>query len=173
MATPFQVLADSGVPLLIIGGHAVNAHGGSGDTAEVECAIAAASEAKFAHYVSLAGWNMVYRTQFFAKYRLLSTGSPEMKVMFLDPTTFDRLLAAGFDFPFDGVPLRVPSLIHVIAMKLQGVKNEPHLEIGEFPKILALLRANSDAWKSDDLLEACNRFGPPEIYDRLLERLTS
>ena len=173
MATPFQVLADSGVPLLIIGGNAENAHGASGDTTELECAIAAASEAKLAHYVGLSGWNMVYRTQFFAKYRLHGTGNPEIKVMFLDPTTFERLLAGGFDFPFDGVPMRVPSLIHVIAMKLQNVKNEPHLEVEELPKIHALLEANSGGWKSDELLEACNRFGPPEIYDRLLERLTS
>ena len=41
MATPFQVLADSGVPLLIIGGNAENAHGASGETTELECAVAA------------------------------------------------------------------------------------------------------------------------------------
>ncbi len=171
MPTPFQILADSGVPLLIVGGHAVNALGGSGDTAELECAIAATNETKLAHYVGLTGWNMVYRTQFFAKYRLFSTGSPEIKMMFLDDTTFARMLAAGSDRAFEKVTLRVPSLIHLIAMKLQVVKNEPHLEIDELPQIVALLRANSGRWKPEELAAACERFGPPEIGERIGERL--
>ena len=173
MATPCQVLADSGVPLLIIGSQAVNAHGCPGDTTTLECAISAASEAGFAHYVGLSGWNMVYRTQFFAKFRLLTTGSPEIKVMFLDATTFERLMAGGFDFPFDTVTLRVPALLHIIAMKLQVVKNEPHREIEELPEILALLRANPGRWKPEELAEACDRFGPPEIGARLMQRLAS
>ena len=173
MPTPFQVLADSGVPLLLIGGHAVDAHGGSGDTSELECAIAAASEAKFAHYVGLSGWNMIYRTQFFSKFRLLSTGSPVIKVMFLDDTTFGRMHDGGFDFAFEKIRLRVPALIHVIAMKLQVVKNEPHREIDELPQILALLRANPGRWKPEELTEACDRFGPPEIHERLMQRLAS
>ena len=173
MTTPFQVLANSGVPLLIVGSHAMDAHGCSGPVTALECAIAAPSEAKFAHYVGLAGWNMVYRTQFFAKYRLLSTGNPVIKVMFLDATTFDRLRAGGFDFPFDSVTLRVPALLHIIAMKLQVVKNEPQREIDELPEILALLRANPGRWQPEELAEACDRFGPPEIGARLMQRLAS
>ena len=145
MATPFQILADSGVPLLVTGSHAVKAHGAASGSTELECAITAANEARFAHYVGLAGWNMVYRTQFFAKYRLLSTGNPEIKVLFLDPTTFERLLVASSEFTFDSVKLRVPALIHVIAMKLQAMKNEPQREREELPQILALLHANSGA----------------------------
>ena len=173
MPTPFQVLADSGVPLLLIGGHAVDAHGGSGDTAELACAIAAGNEAKFTHYAGLTGWNTVYRTQFFTKFRLLSTGSPVIKVMFLDDTTFARMLAAGSDRVFEKVTLRVPSLLHIVAMKLQVVKNEPHRETDELPQILALLRANLAHWKAEELIEVCERFGPPEIHERLMQRLAS
>ena len=173
MATPFQVLADSGVPLLIIGSHAVNAHGCPCEHPELECAVAAASEARFAEYLGLGGWNMVYRTQFFAKYRLLSTGTPVIKAMFLDDITFERLLAGSFDFVFDAATLRVPALQHVVAMKLQELKNEPHREIEELPQILALLRANPGRWKPEELTETCDRFGPPEIGLRLTQRLAS
>ena len=173
MPTPFQTLAGSGVPLLIIGSHAVNAHGCPCEHRELECALAATNEAHFAEYLGLGGWNMVYRTQFFAKYRLLSTGTPVLKAMFLDPVTFERLATGGFDFTFDNVTLRVPSLLHVVAMKLQSVKNEPHLEIDEMPQILALLRANLASWKPEDLTQVCDRFGPPEIGLRLMPRLAS
>ena len=171
MAGPFQVLSECGVPLLVIGPHAAVAHHCACETRELECAITTSSESTFGHYLALNGWNTVYRTPFFSKYRQLSTGNPVIKVKFLDATTFQRLVAASVEFTFDDVALRVPSLMHLIAMKLQDLKTEPHREIDELPEILALLRANSGRWDPAELAACSERFGPPGICERLTHRL--
>lgn len=155
------------------GAHALVAHGSprSTDGAECECAIDAADEARIGAFLALNGWNAVYRTPFFAKFRLLSTGTPVIKLLFLDATTFGRLRTDGMDFKFDSIVMRVPALIHVVAMRLQGMKNEPEREAGDLPETLALLRANPKGWKPEDLAGACSRFGPRGIHERILEQL--
>ena len=173
MSAPLQTLATCGVPLLMTGAHALLAHGCPRDLADVdcECAIDAADEAGIGTDLSLNGWNAVYRTPFFAKFRLLSTGTPVIKVLFLDATTFAKLRGDSFDFVFEGVALRVPALIHVVAMRLQIIKNERDREAEDVPDILALLRANSGKWKPEELEGACRRFGPPGIYTRITRGL--
>ena len=173
MSAPLETLATCGVPLLMTGAHALLAHGCPRDTTGVdcECAIDAADEAGIGTYFALNGWNAVYRTPFFAKFRLLSTGTPVIKVMFLDATTFAKLRADSFDFAFEGIALRVPALLHVVAMRLQIIKNEREREAEDLPDLLALLRANAAKWKPADLEAACRRFGPPGIHARLARGL--
>ena len=175
MSAPLQTLAKCGVPLLVTGPHAFHAHSSPDDAVfnDCECAIAADDETKLADYFTRNEWNIVYRTPFFAKFRLLSTGTPVIKVLFLDPTTFGQLLAGSFERAFGEITVRIPSLIHVIAMRLQSLKNEPNREIEDLPDILTLLRANKGRWKADELDAVCKRFGPRGIYIRIAQRLAA
>ena len=175
MSTPLESLAKSGVPYLLTGKHALRAHGCPLEIAdnECECAISAENESLIGAHFTRNQWNAVYRTPFFAKFRLLSTGTPVIKVLFLDSTTFGQLRAASNEHTFDSLTMRVPSLIHVIAMRLQGIKNEPQRESEDLPDVLTLLRSNLAHWKSEELDAVCKRFGPPGIYARINERLAS
>ncbi len=170
-----QTLAQSGVSLLLTGRHALMAHGfpAQETTAEIECAISSDDEALINEHFTRHEWSIVYRTPFFAKFRLLSTGTPVIRVLFLDPTTFGHLHADSFEHAFESVALRVPSLIHVVAMKIQAIKHEPHREIEDLPEILAVLQANLSRWKPDELDAVCKRFGPKGIYTRLKQRLAA
>ena len=173
MSAPLETLAKSGVPLLLTGRHALLAHGAPSEVPdnECECAISADSEKLINEHFARNQWSVVYRTPFFAKFRLLSTGTPVIKVLFLDATTFGQLLAASTEHTFDSITMRVPSLIHVIAMKLQGIKHEPQREIEALPEVLMLLRANLSRWQAEELEAACKRFGPAGIYARIQQRL--
>jgi hypothetical protein len=175
VSAPLQTLEKSGVPLLMTGQHALIAHGFAGKNPgnEVECAISTDDETLIYEYFTRNEWSIVYRTPFFAKFRLLSTGTPVIRVLFLDPTTFGQLRADSSEHTFESIPLRVPSLIHVVAMKLQAIKHEPHREIEDLPEILAILRANMNRWKPEELDAACKRFGPKGIYTRIKQRLAS
>lgn len=175
MSAPLQTLAKSGVPLLLTGRHALVAHGCLRAITDNECECAIAAENEKAITDSLAGdqWSAVYRTPFFAKFRLLSSGTPVIRVLFLDPTTFSQLSDASTAHEFDSVPMRVPSLIHVIAMKLQSIKNEPAREPQDQTDILALLRANAGRWHPNELEAICKRFGPKNTYNRLMLRLAT
>ncbi|MEO7318321.1 MAG: hypothetical protein ABIZ56_04975 [Chthoniobacteraceae bacterium] len=175
MNTPLQTLATSGVPLLLTGQHALLAHGCPREVAdnECECAISGENEPLLGDHFARNQWNVVYRTPFFAKFRLLSTGTPVIKVLFLDATTFGQLRAASTEHTFDTITMRVPSLIHVIAMKLQCIKHELDRETEEMSEVLTLLRVNLAHWKPADLEAACKRFGPPGIHARIEQQLAS
>ena len=175
MSTPLEILSKCSVPLLLTGTHAHLAHTSPDDVTynECECAIDAATEAEITEHFARNEWNIVYRTPFFAKFRLLSTGTPIIKVLFLDATTFGKLRDDSFERVFGGFKMRVPSLIHVIAMKLQTIKNEPEREAEDLPQILSLLRINKGRWKAEDLDTICKRFGPRGIYIRIAQRLAA
>jgi hypothetical protein len=175
LSAPLQTLANSGVPLLMTGQHARIAHGCEREIAsnEIECAISADDEARMSEHFARNEWNIVYRTPFFSKFRLLSTGTPVIKVLFLDATTFGRMLAESTEHTFESIAMRVPSLMHLVAMVLQGIKHEPLREAEDLPEIVAILRANLAYWKADELEAACKRFGPKGIYPRLKQGLAS
>ena len=175
MSASLLTLAECELQVLITGPHAMVAHGVGNEVEgeDCECAIAAENEEAVTGHFARSDWNVVYRTPFFAKFRLLSTGTPVIKVLFLDATTFGQLRAASTEHTFGSLAMRVPSLIHVIAMRLQGIKNEPPREAEDLPDVLTLLRANLAHWKSDELEATCKRFGPPGIYARVNERLAS
>ena len=170
---PLEILAKCSVPLLLTGPHTYLAHTSTDEVAcnECECAIDAGTEAPVTEHFARNEWNIVYRTPFFAKFRLLSTGTPVIKVLFLDPTTFGKLRDDSFERVFSGFTLRVPSLIHVVAMKLQTIKIEPDREDDDLPEILSLLRINQGGWKDEELDAVCKRFGPQGIFRRLSQRL--
>ena len=175
MSTPLEILAKCSAPLLLTGPHACLAHTSPEDVSynECECAIDAGTEAQITEHFARNEWNIVYRTPFFAKFRLLSTGTPVIKVLFLDATTFGKLREDSFERVFGGCKMRVPSLIHVVAMKLQTIKNEPERETDDLPEILSLLRGNQGRWHAKELDEVCKRFGPREIYLRIAQRLAA
>ena len=168
-----QTLAKCSVPFLLTGTHAFLAHTNPEDTSfdEVECAINAEQEAQITEHFGSNEWSLVYRTPLFAKFRLLSTGTPTVKVLFLDPTTFEKLREGSLERIFSGFKMRVPSLLHAIAMRLQTIKNEPDREMENLPDILTFLRINKGRWKEDELDAVCKRFGPRGIYIRIAQRL--
>lgn len=175
MSAPLESLAKSGVPHLLTGQHALLAHGCPREIPdnECECAISGINESLLTAHFTRNQWNAVYRTPYFAKFRLLSTGTPVIKVLFLDAATFEQMRAMSTVHTFGSLTMRVPSLIHVIAMKLQRIQHEPHRESEELPDLLTLLRVNLAHWESAELETACKRFGPKDIYARIKQGLAS
>ena len=173
MSASLLSLAECELHVLITGPHALVAHGVGHEVEgeDCECAIAAENEEAVTGHFARSDWNVVYRTPFFAKFRLLSTGTPVIKVLFFDPTTFGQLYEGSIEHMFGPFTLRVPSLMHVIAMKLQSMKNEREREAEDLAAIVALLRANPGRWNPQEVDAACRRFGPPGIYARLAHQL--
>ncbi|MDQ3621629.1 MAG: nucleotidyltransferase family protein [Verrucomicrobiota bacterium] len=167
MKTPFQLMAESGVPLLLIGGHALHAHGYSRLTLDFDCLILAGDEARMKGYLENAGWEEVFRTRSFGKYRSLGADASVIDVMFVEAETFTRLSAESFQFTFGEVTLRVPALMHLVAMKLHAIKNDPQRESRDAGDIVELLRRNKDRWTPGQFEETCRRFGLAEVCSRI------
>src|SRR3954453_18574963 len=98
MKTPFDLLAESGVRALIIGGHALQAHGYARLTIDFDAAIGAADEGRLLRFLEGAGWHEVFRTPAFGKYLPRGAETPVLDVMFVDAGTFGKLWDKSIEF---------------------------------------------------------------------------
>ena len=166
MQALFDRLARFLPPPIVVGGHALDVHGVTRQTLDIDCLIAAEHGDAFDAYMNEAGFLRVAKTSLFARYRHVSSRLPEVDVLFTDGATFSKLAREAVPFPGSNA-LKVPSLPHLIALKLHAIRNAPEREARDLGDIVALLRANAGVLSTTELRELCTRFGPNGIETRL------
>ena len=157
--------------MLLIGAHAIEAHGFKRDSTDFDCIIGAENVNPFRDRMATHSFGEVYRTPYFVKYRQVIGEGAVVEAMLVDSVTFQKLIDDSIGFDFDGHTFRIPGLKHVIAMNLQVCKFWPDREPSELRDIAALLRANQGRWKDAEIEDVCRRFGPKGIQDRLTSAL--
>lgn len=167
MQALFDLLGRFSQPLLVIGGHALAAHGVARQTVDVDCLVAVENrQALDAHLIG-GGFVRLSETDHFARYRHPSDIVPDVDVLLVDASTFDKLNADGIPVPRSPIKLRTPALSHLIALKLHAIRNNPTREAGDLGDISKLLRANPGVISPGELTALCERFGPPQIAAKL------
>jgi hypothetical protein len=167
MESPFHTLADCGVPLLIIGGHALSAHGYSRLTLDYDCLICIEDGSKLREHMERSGYREVFRNKTFAKFQPRGRETPVVDALFVDRSTFEKLSAGKKAGTFAGVPLFVPAVLHLIALKLHAVKCNPLRELQDLADIAQMLAHNPGSVSTSELREICGRYGPEGVYSRI------
>ena len=163
----FDLLARCDCPLLVIGGHGIEAHGVSRQTLDVDCLIATEDRDAFDAALGRGGYRSINDSENFARYSHESPIIPDVDVLFVDRETFVKLSIGSVALRRGNHRFQVPGLANVIALKLHAVRNNPSREARDLGDIVELLRANPGLIAVDELKELCDRFGPPDIYAKL------
>ena len=163
-------LPDAGVDCLMMGGHAINHYGYSRATIDVDFMIAAGDLARVRSVMKSAGFSNVSESDNVAFFN-----HPDIpiRVDFLqvDTRTMGLLLEKAVQVEYNGVPIRLPCLKDLIAMKLFALKSgSAKREERDFPDIVHLSVQNG-LDPVVDLKPLCDRFGDDGIYDRLVKRI--
>ncbi len=169
MQAVFDLLARSSRPFLIVGGHALAAHGLIRQTIDIDCLIIAEDQEAFGANVISGGYTMTARTENFARYAHESTQMPEIDVLFVDQNTFRKLEHEAIQLHRGQGEFRVPGLAQLIALKLHAIRNQPHRLARDLFDIAELLRLNPGKLTEADLGHLCEKFGPPGIRAKLAE----
>lgn len=158
--------------MLVIGGHALAAHGVARQTVDVDCLIAIENRQALDAHLLGGGFERLGETENFARYSHPSDLVPDVDVLFVDAVTFDKLRVGGIPLQRGSAKLQAPALPHLIALKLHAIRNNPAREAGDLGDIARLLRANPSAISTTELVALCTQFGPPGIEAKLqaLER---
>lgn len=171
MKTVFEILRDGlseqGVEALLIGGYALQAYGVVRQTMDVDCVMADLDSAALAEILSRAGYSESVKTENFIRYVHTSIYLMDIDVVFVDRHTFDRMLQQSQSYCVGSVELRVPSLSHLVALKLHAMKNNPRREVRDLADIVELFRSNSDVLSADELETLCMKYGPDGIYSKM------
>lgn len=153
--------------MLVIGGHALAAHGVVRQTVDVDCLIAVENRRALDAHLRGGGFERTGETDNFARYSHPSDLVPDVDVLFVDAPTFDKLHVGGIPLQRGSTKLQAPALPHLIALKLHAIRNNPAREAGDLGDIARLLRANPGALSASELAALCTQFGPPGIEIKL------
>lgn len=169
MKSPLTVLAESGVPLLIVGGTAVQVYGYSRFTKDFDCVIAREDDARLAAVLKVAGYEEFDRHNVVARYRHATRRDWIIDTLLLSADTFGKMWALRQTERLATIEMHVAAPQHVIAMKLHAVKQNPARTMSDVLDILELIKLQRARFSRDELAEICDRYGTPDLREKLLE----
>lgn len=165
--------AEAGLQTLLIGGHAVNLHGHSRTTLDVDFLIPREHLPEWKNLLEDLGYHCIRETKAFAQFE----GGPEdfrIDLMLVDDATFSKLRAGSVRARFADRETVLIGLLHLIALKLHATRTWSRAVQGkDYYDILALMKTNRVDAASREFLEILERYASPTIKERLLRDLAA
>lgn len=170
--TVFDLIADvfgkAGVVYALVGGFAVNAHHVSRQTADVDLLIVADDLEKAGRALEASGYRKAAVADVVARFEGDGKRLMDIDLLLVDPATLRQVCDAGKLVKIAGNEFRVPSLRHLIAMKLHSIKGDPSKRLSkDLPDIVALMKRNGLTLADPGMEGLCRRFGTPDIFEKL------
>lgn len=162
---PFEAFAKCGDRLLLIGGNAMIGYGSERLTQDCDCAVIAEDERMVAAVLQPLGYLFKERFSTFARYAHLGARRPVVDVMLLNKATFDKLRAQSREIDMGGTALRVPKPLHLVALKLHALKQNPKRLGKDWEDIQYLLTHYE--WTAEELSELVERYASAESREML------
>ena len=158
-----QLLAE-GVDCMLVGGFAVNQHGYTRNTLDVDFMIVTEQLDIVRRVMTQAGFTNITIRENVAFFS--DPGSP-FRVDFLqtDGNTMQMLLANAECVNVHGYPVKVPSLKDLIAMKIFALSHDVARRLGKDLPDIAYLTVLHHLDLETDIRPLCERFGTSQVYD--------
>jgi hypothetical protein len=172
----FQIVADvfkqAGAISVLIGGFAVNYYKVSRQTADADFMIDEEAFPRIRALMEKKGFITALKQNVFAQMKPASPGSlMDVDFMFVDKKTLDQIVNAGRNIKIADCEFIVPSLMHLIALKLHSIKHNSALrENRDLPDIIELIRQNGLKTDDAEFRELCIKYGTWELYGKILEQ---
>ena len=111
-----------GLEFLLIGGHAVNAHGYERTTLDFDFMVRAADLEVWKAVLSGLGYHPIHETKAFAQFEPVGGDGFRIDLMLVDAPTFVKLIAGSELVTYGGCRIRVAGVLHLIALKLHATR---------------------------------------------------
>ena len=161
-----------GISCLLIGGFAVNYYKVTRQTADVDFLITREDFKKISNFLKSAGYKEVLTQETFVQLQSGRLPLMDIDFMFVDQETFMKILNEGQPIKIAGQKFTVPSLDHLIALKLHSIKYNPKIRLTrDLPDIVNLIRINKVNIEDRKFKELCLKYGTKEIFQKISEAL--
>lgn len=156
-------LPAEGVDCILIGGFAVNWHGYTRNTLDVDFMVVAEQLDAVKRIMTRAGFTNIAIQDNVAFFS--APGSP-LRVDFLrvDRNTMGKLLANALPANVQGFEVKVPALRDLIGMKIFALSQDVHRRMGKDLPDIAYLSVLHNLDLESDIRPLCTRFGTSEVY---------
>lgn len=170
MKSPLHVLAESGIPLLLVGGTAVQVFGYGRFTKDFDCLIAHESDGEIEALMLAADYEIFDRSPVVTRYRHRQNPLLVLDTLLVNAETFAKMWAMRGSVRLATFELQVAAPLHVIAMKLHAVKSDPQRKFRDLVDILEIIRLKKTTFSREDLLTVCRRYGTVELEGEILRQ---
>jgi predicted nucleotidyltransferase len=157
-----------GLQFLVIGGLAVNFHGYSRDTADLDLLIQSDSREKWLSLFSELDYSVYADKGAFIQLSPPKAGAWPVDLMIVGEQTFRPIFEHGKQVEMYGARMVIPALEHLLALKLHALK---HAHAGRFLKdfldVENLVRVNRVDLGSESVRQLFLKYGNVELYEKI------
>lgn len=156
------------LPYLLIGGHAVNFHGYSRLTDDVDLLIKRDSLSNWAELLKSFGYTLSHEAGTFCQFEKKDSNEPGIDLMLVNEQTFQKLSERAQIKEAGGVRFQLVCVEHLIALKLHALKQDlAHRRVKDFLDVVELVRANGIDLRSEEMRQIFERYGTEDLYRRI------
>lgn len=165
--------AKEGIACILIGGFAVNYHGVTRQTADVDFLVAKNNGPRVKDLLVRLGYRESLSEQdIFLKFECTGPRLLDIDIMLVNEATFSKVSASGIETEIAENKFVVPCLDHLIALKLHSIRYNPrYRRFKDLPDIIELVRANNVNVETEEFEEMCLEYGTEELYGEIRETL--
>lgn len=167
--TVLQAAESAGLEIILIGGHAVNALGYERTTLDLDFMVVTDDLEKWKALLANKGFKLLYEIGAFIQFASPHTDGFRVDLMLVDPSTFSKIASASLRVQYGSVPVRVPCVLHMIALKLHALKNPEREKLGkDYGDIRALILRHNIDTNSADFLGILDRYASSIVRTKLM-----
>lgn len=156
------------LPFLVVGGHAVNLYGYARETADLDFLVCLDDRPSWITLFADIGYHIFNDAMNFVQLASEKESAWPVDLMFVRAATFEPMLAASRVVEFYGTTSRIPTLEHLIALKLHALKNtRPHRFLKDFLDVENLMRINHLEIKSENTRRLFEKYATLELYEKM------
>lgn len=157
---------------LLVGGWSLGAYGVNRQTIDIDFVVLERNLPQIEARLLQLGYEQVFRNPLFAKFRATDGTGPDVDFLFLTEETLAKLRDDSVRVDIGKATFRVPSLRHLIGMKLHALAHgRSRRGAKDLADIEALVRANDIDVRSEEFRELCSRYATADIYEEILSHL--
>jgi len=153
---------------VLIGGFAVNAHGYSRVTGDLDLAVPRNDRLEWRALIGDLGYRLVAENERFFQFQSMTGSGLPIDVMLANGSTFEAFWKEAKDTLADGTTFRVVALEHLIAMKLHVLKQAKlHRFMKDYQDVVSLVWLNGIDLASASYRALFEKYGTLDLYEKI------
>jgi hypothetical protein len=157
------------VPFILVGGLALHFHNFDRMTTDIDFMIADSDFKTIKPHLESLGYKLFAEEEAFARFDGSLKKLMNLDLLFVDQETFDTIRKEGKEIELRKTTVTVPSLYHLIALKLHAMKQNPKFrELKDFPDIIELIYHNKIDVREPAFQQILLKYGSKETFDKIM-----
>jgi hypothetical protein len=170
LETVSQAAAAASLDFIVCGGFAVNAYQVMRKTGDIDLVVRERESKTWKDRLAAIGYSVFHESGAFVQLRTDSPSSWPIDLILVEDETFDGMKAAAKSFLFGTADCLIPSVEHLIAMKLHAIRSSGDSRLRQDAlDIIDLADVARVDLEGETFRELCDRYADAKIRDRILE----